>query len=91
MKTYPRYKIYELFTKQNSLCAHCDSEMSIHDMEIENILEDVLFCYPCTETKKKCISNLDENNSILDMNLRPITNMLPPPFTNFVTKKANLS
>tara|TARA_B100001741_G_scaffold165345_1_gene136625 strand:+ start:19435 stop:19926 length:492 start_codon:yes stop_codon:yes gene_type:complete len=52
--------------------------MNIHDMEIENISEDFLFCYPCTETKKKCISHLDENQSVLDMNLRPITRMLPP-------------
>ena len=78
MKTYPRYKVYELFAKQKSLCANCNSEMNIHDMEIENISEDFLFCYPCTETKKKCISHLDENQSVLDMNLRPITRMLPP-------------
>lgn len=82
MKTYPRYKVYELFANQKSMCAKCNSEMNIQDMEIENISEDFIFCYVCTETKKKIISHLDENKSVLDMNLRPMTNMLPPAFKN---------
>lgn len=80
MKTYPRYKVYELFSSQQSLCANCKLEMNVHDMDVENISEDLLFCFTCTETKKKIVSHLDENTSVLDMSLRPVCRILPPSF-----------
>jgi hypothetical protein len=41
--------------------------ISIHDLEVENIIENKLICTQCLETKQKILSNCDENNSIIDI------------------------
>lgn len=71
MILYPRFKIYELYTNQKK-CGYCSNEINIHDMEVENIVEDKLICYECLEEKKNIISDYDKKQSITEMNLRPL-------------------
>ena len=73
MKTYPRFKVYEYFSKQNSLCKLCDCSMNVHDLDIDNIITDVgLICYSCLEEKKTVLSNFDNTLSLIDTNLNSI-------------------
>lgn len=71
MIIYPRFRLYELHNIQKGLCHCCSEYMNFHDMELENIMEDHLFCYECVEEKKDIISDYDKKQSITEMNLRP--------------------
>ena len=53
MKTYPRFKIYQLYNTQNEKCKLCSKEINIHDMETENIIDDILICFECLDAIQK--------------------------------------
>lgn len=72
MKTHPRFKVYELFTSQQSKCCNCSNILNIHDMDVENIILDGLYCVPCTEEKKNMVSDLNKNDSVLSMDIQPM-------------------
>tara|TARA_B100000482_G_scaffold186110_1_gene163436 strand:- start:171 stop:716 length:546 start_codon:yes stop_codon:yes gene_type:complete len=80
MKEFPRFQMYRLFRAQSEICHLCTEEMNIHDLEVENIVEidqeNVLICYTCLEHKKKLISDYDEKDSLIDMDLRPMSNLM---------------
>lgn len=78
MKTYPRFKIYELFTKQEHKCGSCAKVISMHDLEVENIIEDKLSCFSCLSQKKKAVSDCDNKSSIIEMDLRPLYTISSP-------------
>ena len=77
MIVYSRFDVYKLYRIQNSMCKLCNGEMNIHDMETENILDNMLICYECLEEKKNKISDCDKKESILDMDLRPLHKFMP--------------
>ena len=77
MIVHPRFKIYELYTSQNSICGTCTKNMNIHDMEVENIIENKLICYECLEEKKTITSDYDKKQSITEMDLRPLNKFMP--------------
>ena len=80
MKEYPRFQVYKLFTEQNQMCNLCTESMNIHDLEVENIIEMdqkcVLICETCLDNKKKLISDYDEKQSLIDMDLRPMSTLM---------------
>lgn len=78
MKTYPRFKVYTLFREQQGQCVICKSDMNIHDLEVDHIIEDGIMCFPCTEKKKNIVSNYDTLTSLMDMDLRPISEFSCP-------------
>lgn len=73
MKTYPRFQIYELFNDQNDKCYNCKSFLNIHDLEVENITNNKLFCNKCILPKHTIIEDLDNQNSLLELDLRPLS------------------
>lgn len=78
MKTYPRFKMYELYNHQEKKCKLCSKEMNIHDMETENIIDEILICFECLEEKKNVISNYDKKCSIIDTSMMPLQKFNPP-------------
>ena len=72
--------MYRLFREQFEKCHLCKEEMTIHDLEVENIINfddiDVLICSTCLENKKKLISDYDEKQSLIDMDLRPMSGLM---------------
>lgn len=76
MLTHPRYKIYQLYKLQDSLCTCCEQFMNIHDLETENIYHNdsgsYLLCYTCHEEKTKLLSDCSKIDSIIEMDLKPL-------------------
>lgn len=77
MILYPRFHVYRLYTEQSQQCNICNEDMNIHDLEVENIVNEKLICVCCLTEKKKLVSNCDEKESIIDMNLRPLYKFMP--------------
>jgi hypothetical protein len=70
--------VYLLFKSQKSRCNICEEEMSIHDMEIENIINGALICCRCLHEKIENVSNLDEETSIIDMHFESLHKFCNP-------------
>ena len=63
--------MYELFTSQHGLCATCTSTMSIHELEVDNMLTGGLVCSNCLNPGEGVVSVCDVTHSAIDMDLRP--------------------
>jgi len=72
MIVYERFKVYQLYSEQSSLCFLCNNEMNIHDMEVENIIDDGLICVECFEKKKQITSDFYNCDSLIDYDIRPL-------------------
>ena len=64
MKEYPRFKVYLLLTSQESRCFSCNDCISAHNVDVENIVDDKLFCDNCVEAESKSSSksNFEDEN-----------------------------
>ena len=65
MKEYPRFKVYLLLNSQKSRCFSCNDCISAHNVDVENIVDDKLFCNNCVEAENKSSSKSsfeDENH-----------------------------
>lgn len=56
MKTYPRYRLYELFNVNHGCCTKCNSNMDIRDLEVSNVHNDTIWCSECIASNfpKEC-------------------------------------
>lgn len=86
----PRYKLYELYAK-SQLCAKCNEWMNIHDLEVDNISCDCLICYLCLETKKNLLSDYDRKQSLIDIDLRPMSELDLRPLSKLVAPTRQIS